>query len=271
MNESVLKINHEIRSLEHHLKVARQRRKRSYLSLALGPCLGLVLYVIYWIPWISHLLMWAIYIPAVPTALGFGVYVFVLRKYPGGPLVDKKRKQEGDLELELARKRESRKQFVAQSEVPLHVQRITYKEDAYKDIAEFRTESNWYRRINNILQGILIVGSLMATGTSGAAIWASSINWVTPTVTFLVGISSGFMGYFKYKDRSFYLQQTADAIEQEWEAVQVRVGRYKKCESEEEALEEFVEEVHRLKSEQKQRQQNLEQPAEARDMSQQSA
>ena len=34
-------------------------------------------------------------------------------------------------------------------------------------------------------------------------------------MTFAVGIASGFMGYFKYKERSFYLQQTADAIESE--------------------------------------------------------
>ena len=72
------------------------------------------------------------------------------------------------------------------------------------------------------------------------------------------------MGYFKYKERSFYLQQTADAIESEWEAVEVGVGRYKRIASEEEQLAEFVEEVHRLKSEQKKRQQNLEQPPESR-------
>jgi len=71
------------------------------------------------------------------------------------------------------------------------------------------------------------------------------------------------MGYFKYKERSFYLQQTADAIEQEWEAVEIGVGRYKD-KSEEQALADFVEEVHRLKTEQKKRQQNLEQPPEAR-------
>ena len=83
-------------------------------------------------------------------------------------------------------------------------------------------------------------------------------------VTFVVGISSGFLGYFKYKERSFYLQQTADSIESEWEALEIGVGRYKGIHDEEKALESFSEEVHRLKSEQKKRQQNLEQPAELR-------
>ena len=83
-------------------------------------------------------------------------------------------------------------------------------------------------------------------------------------MTFAVGISSGFMGYFKYKERSFYLQQTADAIESEWEAVEVGVGRYQEITGEENRLATFVAEVHRLKSEQKKRQQNLEQPPDSR-------
>lgn len=277
--EQILSINHEIRNLDHHLRIAQQRRKRSYLALTLGPFLGLVLYIIYWLPWIGGTLMWAIYLPTIPAILGFCAYAIFLKAYPGGPLEkstgvpfdEGKRKQEGNLELELAQKRETRKSLLANYDVPTTVRRIAYKEDAYKDIDDFRAESNWYRRINNILQGVLIVGSLLATGTSGIAIWASSMGWITPLVTFLVGISSGFMGYFKYKERSFYLQQTADSIEQEWEAVEISIGKYKRCETEEDALAEFVEEVHRLKAEQKQRQQNLEQPAELRDMSQQNA
>ena len=65
------------------------------------------------------------------------------------------------------------------------------------------------------------------------------------------------MGYFKYKERSFYLQQTADTIESEWEAVDVGVGRYAREEDENVRLALFVEEVHRLKSEQKKRQREL--------------
>lgn len=82
-------------------------------------------------------------------------------------------------------------------------------------------------------------------------------------ITFAVGMSSGFMGYFKYKERSFYLQQTADAIENEWDAVQIGIGNYKD-KGEEEALARFVEEIHRLKAEQKKREENLEQPPDSR-------
>lgn len=70
------------------------------------------------------------------------------------------------------------------------------------------------------------------------------------------------MGYFKYKERGFYLQQTADAIESEWEALEAGVGRYKESneDNEEEMLALFSDKIHRLKSEQKQRQQSLDQP-----------
>jgi hypothetical protein len=68
------------------------------------------------------------------------------------------------------------------------------------------------------------------------------------------------MGYFKYRDRGFCLQQTADAIEREWEAIELGIGRYKRLESDEYRLEDFVEVVHQLKAEQKKRKQNLDQP-----------
>lgn len=168
-----------------------------------------------------------------------------------------------DLELELARKRDTRKSLIADHNLPTSVRRITYKEDAYSEIDQMRAESKGYRNVNNTLQGILIIGSLAATGIAGLTAEVPNLRWVTLALTFMVGISSGFMGYFKYKERSFYLQQTADAIENEWDAVEIMVGRYKRCESEDEALGEFVEEVHRLKSEQKKRQQNLEQPPDA--------
>lgn len=160
---------------------------------------------------------------------------------------------------------------MANDEVPTKVRRVEYKEDAFADIDSLRLDSSSYRRVNNALQAVLIIGSLAATGTSAVTGEIPNIRWATLGITFLVGVASGFMGYFKYKERSFYLQQTADAIESEWEAVQVGIGRYKRffpassgTDDENGALAEFVEEVHRLKSEQRKREQNLEQPPEIR-------
>jgi hypothetical protein len=266
VNEQLLTLDHEIRQTELHLAIAKRRRKWSNLSLIFGPVLGVLLYAMLWVPRINKSIILAVYIPTVPIAIAFCVASFALKRYPGGPASQgyRGRMSEGELELQLARQRDTRRDMVVNADVPAKVRRVAYKEDAYTDIDQLRNESNRYRRVNNILQGIIIIGSIAATGSSAIATELANIRWATVGITFLVGIASGFMGYFKYKERSFYLQQTADAIENEWEAVEIGVGRYKPIADENEALAAFVEEVHRLKSEQKKRQQNLEQPAESR-------
>ncbi len=267
-NELLLNLAHQIRITEHKIAVARRRHRWSNMTLVFGPVLLVAMYAIAWLPWVNQKILTAIYIPAFPIIAACCVASFLLKKNPGGPVVPAEdgsegRESEGDLELTLARQRDVRKRLLAKADVDSKVRKITYKEDAYADIDQLRTESSKYRSVNNTLQGVLIIGSLAATAASGIAAELAAVRWVTLGITFAVGISSGFMGYFKYKERSFYLQQTADAIEQEWQAVEIGVGRYKRM-PEEEALAEFVEEVHRLKSEQKKRQQNLEQPPEAR-------
>ena len=263
-------MNHKIRETEHWLKIAKTRRKWSNLSLAFGPLLGLLLYAMGWLTVIPWKAREAIYIPGAPAAVLLIAATFWLKTHPGHPgklTIGKKRAytSEGELEISLARLREERKEIVGKVKTNRSVRRIIYKEEAFASIDQLRSESSAYRRINNALQGVLIIGSLAATGAAGLATQLPWVRWAVMALTFLVGISSGFMGYFKYKERSFYLQQTADAIEQEWEAVEVHIGRYKNSKTDEDALEEFVEEVHRLKTEQKKRQQNLEQPSDARE------
>ena len=280
MDERILTLDHQIRVIGHHLEIAKKRRRRSRLSLVFGPILLLALYCIWWLPWISRTLIFAIYAPAAIVVIGCIVDVSLLKKYPGGPVgkADKganfintwrqkrvRRQSEGDLELKFAQKRDERKRYLASNATDIDVRRTGYKEDAYSDIDHFRSKSNSYKRVNNILQGILIIGSLAATGISGLSAEFTFLRWATFGITFLVGIASGFMAYFKFKERSLYLQQTADAIEQEWEAVEVGVGRYKDIKEEPDRLKKFVEEVHQLKAEQRKRQQNLEQSAESRD------
>jgi Protein of unknown function (DUF4231) len=266
-NAQLLTLNHEIRRAESSLIIARRRSRLSNLSLIFGPVLLVLLYGLFWIPHVDRRLLIAIYLPSVPVALFFFVAAVKLKVTPGGPPDGelkfgeaRSRPNEYELELQLARQREHRKFLAGDANTPIAIRRISYKDEAREDIDEFRAESTRYRRVNNMLQAVLIIGSLAATGTAALTGSVPNIRWVTLGMTFVVGIASGFMGYFKYKERSFYLQQTADAIESEWEAVEVGIGRYEKYDNEEERLAQFVEEVHHLKSEQKKRQQNLEQP-----------
>lgn len=269
-------LDHRIRETESALNIAKGRRKWSNISLVFGPLLLLILYVIWWIPWIGDTVRRAIYLPAVPVAVLFGLAAAWLKLRRGYPAKDgnvarldgngsRIYRSESELELELAGLRDERKHLLADSGTSPKVRRIGYKDDAYRDIDQMRVESGRYRSVNNLLQGVLIIGALAATGVSGLVGELPYLRWVALGLTFAVGIASGFMGYFKYKERSFYLQQTADAIENEWDAVEIGVGRYKQYgDDENAALAEFVEEVHRLKSEQKKRQQNLEQPPDTR-------
>lgn len=268
-NGQLLILGHQIRELEHSLRVAKRRKILSNASLVFGPIVLVLLYILWWVPWIEQSVMIAVSMPGVPLAAGFCVATYRLKRSPGGPVYRDEnnntyRDTEGEIELKLARVRDSRKLIIAEAGFDTRVRRLTYKEDAYSEIHKLRTESKKYRRVNNVLQGVLIVGSLSATGAAGIAGELPQVRWAMLGVTFVVGISSGFLGYFKYKERSFYLQQTADSIESEWEALEIGVGRYKGMDDEEDALEAFSEEVHRLKSEQKKRQQNLEQPPEVR-------
>lgn len=79
--------------------------------------------------------------------------------------------------------------------------------------------------------------------------------------SFTVGLAAGFMGYFKFRERSFYLQQTADAIEAEDNAMTLGIGEYQKL-AWPDALAKLVDRIEYLRNEQRRRQQQLDQPVE---------
>lgn len=268
-NAELLKINADIRQLELYVSRARVRKRSAVASWIFGPVLLLILYAIFWLPWLSKTTLVALCIPGFILAVSCCIAAAKLTRDPGGGprmiIEDKtRRRSEGELELEIARQKDAKKMKIADGAFDQKTRRLVYKEEAYADIEKLRVDSKRYRNVNNLLQAVLIVGSIAATGASGVASGLGPLRWVVLGMSLTVGVASGFMGYYKYKERSFYLQQTADAIEHEWEAFEVGVGRYKYIKNEDLALKEFVEEVHRLKSEQRKRQQNLEQPPETR-------
>ncbi|WP_258400511.1 SLATT domain-containing protein [Micromonospora saelicesensis] len=165
-----------------------------------------------------------------------------------------------DLRLQLSLLREQRRLRAADMTLDSRYARSAYKEEIVRDVEEFRRQSRYYRRVHNIFQTIIIVGSLATTTISGIALDSSPLQLAVVATSFLVGLSAGFTGYFKYRERGFYLQQTADAITQEWTAAELAIFRYKEL-PEEDQLALFVEEAERLKSEQRKREQSLDQPS----------
>jgi len=178
----------------------------------------------------------------------------------GGPARDS---SPAELRLKLSLLHEQRRLRAAELALDARYSRSAYKETIRSDVAEFRRRSGYYRRINNGFQSIVILGSLATTTVSGIALDGSPYQWIAVGTSFSVGAAAGFTGYFKYRERGFYLQQTADSIEQEWMAADLEIFRYRKMPSDEH-LAALVEEVERLKSEQRKREQSLDQPSEGR-------
>ncbi|WP_327286601.1 DUF4231 domain-containing protein [Streptomyces sp. NBC_01205] len=149
--------------------------------------------------------------------------------------------------------------------VPLRERRGMYREELTEVIENYQAESRKYRRVHNGLQSLIMIGS--TTITTVAALDAKEWNWQTITVIalgFCVTLASTFTGYFKYRERSYFLQQTADAIEEEANAVALGVGEYGGFgeEEQDQALAKFTQRVESLRNEQRRRQQQLDQPTE---------
>ncbi|TDD69412.1 DUF4231 domain-containing protein [Actinomadura darangshiensis] len=140
--------------------------------------------------------------------------------------------------------------------------RHVYREAVPQVINSHRVGQKYYRRVHNLFQSIIIIGSLASSTIAGLADIKGVQKWILVAVTFTVGVASGFTGYFKFRERGFYLQQTADAIDEEISSLELRVGHYKKYEDADEALGEFAERVESIRSEQRKREQQLDQPTE---------
>jgi hypothetical protein len=102
------------------------------------------------------------------------------------------------------------------------------------------------------------------TGLIGFA----NIPWIAAIISFLVSLLTGVTMLFRFRDRAFNLQQTADAIEFEISAADLHIFDYK-GKSEQDALRELAERAERLRDEQRKRQQQLEQASEHQIPSQQ--
>jgi len=272
--EKLIHLDHDIRRLEYELLVARRRKRWGNILIVTGPLLLIALWIV------SGFSQFDIrsansQISAVVGLAGAAMLLkaFHYKLEPGGPpgtrLRDSDklfgtRKLESDLELELTLLRDKRKLAVSEGELTLKQRRLAYKAEAFTDVDRFRAENKRYRRIQNVLQGVLIIGSLATTAIAGISLVSPLAKWGTMVTSFVVGIAGGFIAAFKYRERGAYLQQTADAIESEWEALDLGVGRYKHYDADEDgqakALADFAEEVYRLKTEQKKREQNLDQP-----------
>ncbi|WP_405959421.1 DUF4231 domain-containing protein (plasmid) [Streptomyces sp. NBC_00868] len=140
-----------------------------------------------------------------------------------------------------------------------------YREDVAGVIEQHRADSRKYRRVHNTLQNFIMIGSA-ATTTVAALDTGGKLTWQNVTIVaigFAVTLSAAFTGYYKYRERSYFLLQTADAIEEEINAFTLGIGPYSEYDQEHEsqALKLFTQRVEDHRNEQRRRQQQLDQPA----------
>ncbi|MFE7317452.1 DUF4231 domain-containing protein [Streptomyces sp. NPDC057555] len=146
-----------------------------------------------------------------------------------------------------------------------------YREASLDLIDQYRKGAARNRRVHNFFQIIIITGSIV---TSTLTAMNEGENLVlkisTSGLSALVGISAGVTGYFKFRERGYNLQSTADEIEKHYNASQFMLDDYAGPDPsqplpEQERLRTFARFVERLKEEQRKRELQLEQQSSARE------
>lgn len=143
--------------------------------------------------------------------------------------------------------------------LPLGIRQYAYRGAVLRGIQITRRSGNRYRRANNAFQTVIIAGSLATTTVTSLNTGAGTLKWVAVALSFTVGLSAGFTGYFKYRERAFYLRQTADDLEEQLNAYELGLSPYEAgAESDRIAL--LTAKIEAIRVAQQKREQQLDQP-----------
>lgn len=126
-------------------------------------------------------------------------------------------------------------------------------------ITSYRRKADRFRHWFTGSQLLIIVLSSLITSVSGG--WLDPfihLPWLTPLLGLLISILTGITLHFRFREKSYNLQQTADAIDSEYNAHGLAIRSYRNRNTED-ALLELAERIEALREEQQKRQQQLEQ------------
>lgn len=164
-----------------------------------------------------------------------------------------------ELKLDLELAEEKRVLAAAQVARTVFERQYSYRDIIPREIDRLRAESATYRRRHNWLQWTLILCSAAIPAVAALYDPPQPGKGILIGLGAAVSVITSVMGYFKFKERGFNLQQTADAIEQHTTALELAIAPYNRPE-EKENLELFAENVEALRIEQRKREQQLDQP-----------
>ncbi|MFE3201453.1 DUF4231 domain-containing protein [Embleya sp. NPDC059237] len=254
--ELLLSYSREIVELQHKVHMKRLQLRFMYGSGALSLAVGISSFGATAVTW-RKVDLGPINAAMIPLALILGAVSFGFYIYMSDHPLPKLKALLLNLDIAEERKRLS----ASQLHLDTSIRQFSYKDSIPGDLESLRKEATHYRRIHNFFQSIIILGSLGTTTAAALTDAPSPYKEITIGLSFLVGMSAGFTGYFKYKERGFYLQQTADAIEQHTTAFDLGIPPYANQDPAAN-LGALVREVENLRVEQRKRQQQLDQPHE---------
>ncbi|MEU7105808.1 SLATT domain-containing protein [Streptomyces stramineus] len=197
---------------------------------------------------------------AIPIfALALGTFWVVRSVETNAMHLYKKTARELKIELEAAE--ELRLLDAARLGLPVPDRQYSYKDSIPAELEGLRKDGRKYRRKHNFAQTVIIVGSLGGTAVTALADTPTPIKYWAMGITFAVGVAAGFTGYYKWRERAFYLQQTADDIERHATAFELGIYPYDD-DDEHTRLAKLAKEIELLRVEQRKREQQLDQPHE---------
>ncbi|MFJ4633604.1 DUF4231 domain-containing protein [Streptomyces sp. NPDC088847] len=182
----------------------------------------------------------------------------------GGTPGERLTRQEIELRLEIAI--ENRLIDATPLDIPIRNRQFAYRESMPEELEQLRNESHRYRRRHNIFQLLIIIGSIANAGAQSFSDATQPLKSIIIGLTMLVAVCAGITGYYKFRERSFNLQQTADSIEEHVNAFHLGLSPYDSSDSAAN-LALLTARVETLRVEQRRREQQLDQPPETRDPS----
>ncbi|MDX2407624.1 DUF4231 domain-containing protein [Streptomyces microflavus] len=164
-----------------------------------------------------------------------------------------------ELRLELDLLEERRILEAAHSARSSYERQYSYRETIPHEIDRLRRETRRYRRVHNFFQWSLFFASVTMSVTAAVYDPPQPGKGILIGLGAFISFTTAVTGYFKFRERAFNLQQTADSIEQHAIAFDLAISPYNHSEARTN-LERLAETVELLRVEQRKREQQLEQP-----------
>ncbi|WP_218839796.1 SLATT domain-containing protein [Streptomyces sp. WZ.A104] len=173
-----------------------------------------------------------------------------------------KRKYISDLRFDLEVAEDQRLSIAASTVRPVRERRYAYRDAIPAEVERLRTEGLRYRRWRNGFQWLLILCSAAIPAVAALHDPPQPGKGLLVGLGAAVSVITSAMGYYKFRERSFNLQQTADSIAQHLSALDLSITPYGDVD-EAQNLIRFAETVDLLRDEQRKREQQLDQPHQA--------